>query len=241
MRKLVNLFLIVSFMAVGISCSLLGGGDDEPEEFQVTVSVQPENTGSVNFTSRTFTEGDTVSVLATPNNGFAFTGWTGGKTSSANPYEFVVTSDTDLTANFQASSSRFSVDFSVSDDVNTQELELGLEDGATDGFDAGLDFESPPPPPQDALHAYFNSGSLDLLRDYRNSEVNAAAWPLQLQTSPSDSVTFSWNVSSIVLNGTLIFSIPDISEQIDMTNVNEIKVHRDETNSMSIDYTLGGG
>lgn len=241
MWKLVNLLLLVSFLAVGLSCSLLGGGDDDPEEFQVTLSVQPENTGSVNFTTRTFTEGDTVTVQATPRNGFSFTGWSGSRSSSANPFEFVINSDTDLTANFQASSSKFSVDFSVSDEVNTLLLEFGLDEDATEGFDTNLDLESPPPPPQDALHAFFSNGSLDLLKDYRNSEVGTAAWPIGFQPSTSDSVTFSWNLSSIVLNGSLTFSIPDIAEELDMTNVTEIKIHRDETNNLSIDYNLGGG
>jgi uncharacterized repeat protein (TIGR02543 family) len=240
MRNFVNLLLIISLSAAGLSCSLLGGGDDEPEEYQVTLSVNPENTGTVNFTSRTFTEGDTVSALATPQNGYSFNGWTGSRTSSANPFEFVITSNTDLTANFQASSSKFSVDFSVSDEVDELLLEFGLDDDATDGFDNNLDFESPPPPPQDALHAYFNNGSLDLLKDFRNSEVSMAAWPLGFQPSTSDSVTFSWTVSSIVLNGSLTFSIPDISEELDMTEVTQIKIHRDETSNMSIDYALGG-
>lgn len=239
MQKLTKRVLIVSLLVVGTSCSLFGGGDDEPVEVQVTITVQPENTGSVSFTSRTFTEGDTVNVAATPNNGFSFTDWTGDRPSSDNPYEFVVTSDTDLTANFLATSSDFEANFLVSDDVNTQELRFGLDDAASDDFDAGLDLESPPPPPQDALHAYFMTGNLDLLRDYRNAEAQTASWQLAFQPSTSDSVTFSWDVSSVVLNGSLVFSLPDISEEIDMTQSNEIKVHRDETGSLSIDYQLG--
>lgn len=239
MQKLINLVLLASFLAVCISCSLFGGGNDEPVEVQVTVSVAPENSGSVNFSSRTFLEGDTVTVVATANNGFSFTEWTGSRPSSQNPYEFIVNSDTDLTANFLASSSNFEMTFLVSDDVNTQELRLGLIDEASDGFDAGFDLESPPPPPQDALHAYFMTGSMDLLRDYRNVETPSANWQLSLQPSPADSITFSWDLNSSVLNGSLIFSLPDISEQIDMTQATEIKVHRDETGNLSVDYELG--
>lgn len=239
MQKLINLVLVGSFLMVGISCSLFGGGNDEPVEVQVTVSVEPENSGSVNFSSRTFLEGDTVTVVATANNGYSFIEWTGSRPSSANPYEFVVNSDTDLTANFQASSSNFEMTFLVSDDVNTQELRLGLREAASDGFDSGLDLESPPPPPQDALHAYFMTGTMDLLRDYRNVETSTATWQLALQPSAEDSVTFSWDLNSTVLNGTLIFSLPDISEQIDMTEATEIKVHRDETSNLSVDYQLG--
>lgn len=239
MQKLIFLFISAVFLATTYSCSLFGGGSDEPSEVQLTVTVEPENSGDVNILSRTFLEGDSVNLAATPRNGFSFSEWTGSRPSSANPYNFVIQSDTELTANFLASSSNYTVNFMVSDDSHTQQLLFGLKEQGTEGFDNGLDLESPPPPPQDALHAYFVNGSLDLLHDLRNAETAAANWQLALQPSLSDSLTFSWNINSIVLNGTLTFSIPDISEEIDMTAVSEIKIHRDETNNLSVEYVLG--
>ncbi len=52
----------------------------------------------------TYTEGDTVTLTATPNAGYRFVGWvdqSGQSVSSDNPFTFVATSDSTLTAKFE--------------------------------------------------------------------------------------------------------------------------------------------
>lgn len=52
----------------------------------------------------TYTEGDTVTLTATPNTGYRFVGWvdqSGQSVSSDNPFTFVATSDSTLTAKFE--------------------------------------------------------------------------------------------------------------------------------------------
>lgn len=238
MRRITLFVIIAVAMLINYSCSLFGGGADEPGPAQLTVTVEPENGGNVNITSRTFTEGDSVTVSANSNKGFSFIEWRGTRQSDLNPFSFVIQSDTDLTASFLATSSDYRVNFFVADNSNTVDLQFGQKDGASEDFDNGLDFESPPPPPQDALHAYFQTGSIEFLRDFRNSEVSSATWVLEIQPGTSDSLTFTWSISEVVLNGPLTLNIPDLSQEIDMTEATEVKIHKNEINNLSIDYVL---
>jgi uncharacterized repeat protein (TIGR02543 family) len=68
-----------------------------------TYSVTTHATGgtvTVNPPTGPYAYGSTVKFTATPAEGFDFTGWTGGLTSSHNPDSVVITGNLDVTANF---------------------------------------------------------------------------------------------------------------------------------------------
>ena len=72
-----------------------------PVVYTVATPVNPANAGSV-IGGGTFTAGSSVTVIATPNNGYAFTNWTeNGIVQSSSPsYSFVLAANRNLIANF---------------------------------------------------------------------------------------------------------------------------------------------
>ena len=66
---------------------------------QNTLTVSAGDGGSVSTTGGTFSSGTQVSITATPNAGYSFSGWSNG--STANPLTVTLNSNTTITANFQ--------------------------------------------------------------------------------------------------------------------------------------------
>lgn len=77
----------------------------EPVYYTVSASIDPAGSGTVTGAG-TYPEGQTVTITASPEDGFAFTGWQeGGATvSESASYTFTVTGDRMLTAVFGAAS-----------------------------------------------------------------------------------------------------------------------------------------
>ena len=68
---------------------------------QFTLSVSSSQGGSVNREGGTFNSGTRVTITATPNEGFEFTGWSDSSYGDTNPLTINLTSNTNITANFQ--------------------------------------------------------------------------------------------------------------------------------------------
>jgi hypothetical protein len=66
---------------------------------QNTLTVSAGDGGSVSTTGGTFASGTQVSITATPDAGYSFSGWSNG--STANPLTVTLNSNTSITANFQ--------------------------------------------------------------------------------------------------------------------------------------------
>jgi len=66
---------------------------------QYTLTVSAGEGGSVSTTGGSFASGTQVSITATPNSGYSFSGWSNG--STANPLNVNLNSNTTVTANFQ--------------------------------------------------------------------------------------------------------------------------------------------
>jgi hypothetical protein len=66
---------------------------------QNTLTVSAGDGGSVSTTGGTFASGTQVSITATPNAGYSFSGWSNG--STANPLAVTLNSNTTVTANFE--------------------------------------------------------------------------------------------------------------------------------------------
>ena len=89
-------------------------------DYDVNVSVSPENAGTATGAGN-YTHGDEVTVTATPNAGYRFVSWTenGIVVSEELEYQFVITKDRSLVANF-VMINYFSVIVAVSpDDAGT--------------------------------------------------------------------------------------------------------------------------
>ena len=69
--------------------------------YNVTVSVNPEEAGTVNVTETLVAEGGSLTLTATAAEGYVFAGWTvGEETITENPHTFVVNADMAIVANF---------------------------------------------------------------------------------------------------------------------------------------------
>ena len=70
-------------------------------EIKLQLSVTASEGGNVNITEGKYDKQATVSLVASPTDGYAFTGWTGGVTSADNPLSLVMDEAKAITANFE--------------------------------------------------------------------------------------------------------------------------------------------
>ena len=91
-----NLFTVLAVILISstVSCSK----DDGIAEFNLVVGVTEG--GSVNTSGGTYDEGAQVTITATPDEGYRFTGWTGNATGNENPLSVTITGNVNITANF---------------------------------------------------------------------------------------------------------------------------------------------
>ncbi|MBQ7818077.1 MAG: InlB B-repeat-containing protein, partial [Bacteroidales bacterium] len=74
------------------------------QTFNITVSSANETMGSVVASTLEVVDGNTVTLTATPNDGYRFVNWTvaGEEVSTDNPYTATITAETAFVANFEA-------------------------------------------------------------------------------------------------------------------------------------------
>lgn len=238
MKNCITYILLFSSLLFMSACGVGGSGGGEPETVMLNVTSNMEEAGSISPSSGQFNSGDSVTVEARPYNGYGFTEWTGDRTSSANPFTFVIEEDTDLIANFRATSSEYRMNLSVADTSDTlSTLRFGQLSNATDDID-NEDFEAPPPPPEDNLHAYFQNEK-DLFWDFRSSTATSITWNLQLQPGLTDSLHFFWTLNKTILNGSITLRSEDSSIEVDMVQAQELSIGTGDANHLLIEYQLG--
>ena len=104
----------------------------EPEETitQYTLTVSAGEGGSVSTEGGTYDEGTSVTITATPNDGYVFTGWSDGSTNSEISY--TLNSNISLSASFEIQSTTIQLDqhlisqpssVGFNDNVNNHETE----------------------------------------------------------------------------------------------------------------------
>ena len=64
------------------------------------LSVNSNDGGSVNTSGGTYNQNSEVTIAATPQPGYTFTGWSGNATGSSNPLTITMNGDKTITANF---------------------------------------------------------------------------------------------------------------------------------------------
>ena len=89
-------FLSLLFTLAFVQCSK----DDEPVLFSLTTAVSPEGSGTVSPASGMFDEGETLTITATPTQGFSFLEWSGDASGNTTPLQLTMTKNMSLTARF---------------------------------------------------------------------------------------------------------------------------------------------
>ena len=129
-----NYEMVITFMSTGgngttanVNNISFTGKEAGDETSQFTLTAVPAITGAgtikIEPNATMFDEGETVTVSATENFGYAFTGWSnaaGDIVSTDNPYSFTITADEQLTALYETKT--------------TYSLNVTLTDGARDNL-----------------------------------------------------------------------------------------------------------
>lgn len=95
MRLIKQCILFVLTIALLAGCKDdTSSSNNEPDMFNVSVTADPSNAGSVSPSGENqYESGTTIQLQATSNQGYVFDRWAGDVSSSANPYEFTVDED----------------------------------------------------------------------------------------------------------------------------------------------------
>lgn len=196
----------------------------EPTTYELSVAADPSEGGSVNPSSGTYEEGEQIEVTATAAEGWTFTGWSGDISSSDNPLNFTINQDTDLTASFEGNAKSYSNQIEVIDGdyPDPKVLTFGMQAGASDGFDSGLDEWAPPDPPpgNGSFYARFKIPDENLYTDYRPIQNQKTVWEIHFGTSSSNNIVLNWDFNSSDYHGNLTLTDdPDNATlQIDMSS-----------------------
>ncbi len=109
---------------------------------QNTLTVSAGDGGSVSTTGGTFASGTQVSITATPNAGYSFSGWSNG--STANPLTVTLNSNTSITANFEVIINSYTLSVTAGEggsvSIEGGEYEEGTEVTITATPDEGYKF-----------------------------------------------------------------------------------------------------
>lgn len=78
-----------------------GCGTESTPVYEVNITTEPSEAGSVSPSTGQFDEGTRVQIKATPNEHWVFNGWSGGHSGSTNPDSITVNGDISITALFE--------------------------------------------------------------------------------------------------------------------------------------------
>ena len=74
---------------------------NQTKKYNVTITLNPSNGGSVSPNGGQFDENKIVSFTVSPSQNYLFKNWSGADTSSDNPLLLLVNSNKNLTVNFE--------------------------------------------------------------------------------------------------------------------------------------------
>lgn len=90
------LFFAGSMFVLTTSC-----GTDTVAIYTLITSVSPGEAGVIDPSQGSFDDGTKINLLATANDGWAFTGWGGDLSSTNNPVDFTITKDSNVIGIFE--------------------------------------------------------------------------------------------------------------------------------------------
>jgi len=106
-------------------CFLWGCTNDKDTFYSLTVEIQPEEGGEVNYPTGPYKEGQQVSLEAVPKEGYVFAGWTGTVSGDANPLSLVMERDQKLIAHFERKTYALNVQVQGAGRVSEQVIRQG--------------------------------------------------------------------------------------------------------------------
>lgn len=111
MRRLfpISFIIIIAITVMGCGGSSTGpdtddndDGNDQPTTYTVSVDMTPSDGGAVSPSlENKYEEGKVIQLLANPEDGYVFSGWTGDMEGDVNPLPLTVSQDFSITANFE--------------------------------------------------------------------------------------------------------------------------------------------
>ena len=231
-RAVIGAAAILLMMASG--CNIF---DDSKLPVVLIVDLAPSTAGIVEI-KELDAELRQYEVTVIPNENWKFAAWSGDIESQDNPLVVTITEQTLIVANFELSGSDFRVDLNFNNEHSETSLAFGTVPGSTDGFDSQWDLESPPPPPDDVLHAWFQAGDRQLLRDFRNPFTTNIEWQLKLQPGAAQAVQLSWSMNLESFSGSLTLWDTRGALSVDMLEESEVKLPADPNADYRITYKI---
>jgi uncharacterized repeat protein (TIGR02543 family) len=95
-----GLFLILALLLVVAAITGCGEGLAPTPKYNLAVSINPANSGTVSPGGGSYDSGSQVTLTAMANSHYVFSGWTGSISGTSNPITFTMDSDKTVVANF---------------------------------------------------------------------------------------------------------------------------------------------
>lgn len=230
---LVSTFILLS---CGTDANQEQNGNNEPPaeqttEFDLNISISPNDAGSAEPLSGTFEEGSEVEINVTANEGWMFNNWTGDLDSDDNPLTLIMDGDKNITANFIDLRSDYKVELTLKDNLGQIQLELGQKSNFSE-----LLLQAPPPPPDGALYAAFENNGEKYIRDYRPIVKTDVSWELNFRAGSGENLRLEWTVNDSEMQGSLIIKDESESFEIDMRTSSVLNLEGIEQNLLIIEY-----
>lgn len=128
MKLLKRILLIISVLFLVLTCS----DDNAPEKFILSVTITPEEGGSVSPDGGAFDDGTVITLTATPSEGYVFKEWMGDLKSTENPVSASMDTDMNITLVFvKADGDEDGIPDDVDDCLNTPPGEEVDENGCS--------------------------------------------------------------------------------------------------------------
>ena len=182
------LLSLIVLCLLAYTCSK--GEDNSPiSPIKHTVSVYASDGGSVNTSGGEFIENSSVSIVATPEQGYEFSGWT-GTSLTGNSITIKVISNQTITANFKRSKYTLTIDTVGSGEVSQQVVNSARE---TTEYESGKTIRLSATPQSDFLFydwEYINNNQSD------NSYEN----PIEIIMDQSKTVTATFEEKLPLIN-----------------------------------------
>ena len=221
-----SIFLFFVFL---LSCAK--DENSETPSIFYDIEVISENGGSVDFSGGSFKSGSTITLTATPNQGFIFSGWSNGSTQ--NPLTLEVNSNQTISAQF--SKERFALKININGEGEVREEIINT--GKNTDYESGTTIRLTPIPSENWSFYRWNNQipdttsikeieiteakTVDVKFDYASGKKLVGQWELgsiNPTSSKTKIVSSTFLVVDYALNFFIVKSNNDIIDQQEIDN-----------------------